>query len=230
MFDVGAIGRTKAAMLLVLALMLVPALAQVVQPSVAVVVPIDIVALVTALFAGITTVASIIFLPIMAWRQKRAELAAAASAIEAAKAQAAMALELAKSQTALEQTKLEIMRAQVELSHVKETVSLVERNTNSMTSTIKELAGKAGIAEGVALQRVKGEETAKTLAEGQRQGMEIAAAVAAAAAGAPTPAAPAHAGEKPPLPVADDKTATAAERSADAQERTAEAAERKPGG
>lgn len=139
------------------------------------IVPLNIVELVTAVFTGIAAVGGIfvsIFLPILANRQKRTEAA-----------NMAMALELTKAQVALDATKLEIMRAQIELSKVKDTVVLVERNTNSMTSTIKELADKAGIAKGKAEEKLKGEETAKTLAEGQRQGMEQERASAIAAVG-----------------------------------------------
>lgn len=77
---------------------------------------------------------------------------------------------------------------------------------------------RANVKVGEAKGRQAGEETAATLAEGQRQG-----AASARAAGAPEPRPVAK--EKPPLPVADERTAAASERVAKATERAADATE-----
>lgn len=146
----------------------------------AVVVPIDVVALVTAVFAGIGTVGALlvsIFLPIMASRQKRAETAAAA-------ARETLALELAKSQVALNETRLEIMRAQVELERVKDNVVLIERNTNSLTKEIAALSKKEGETIGIAKEKARLAAETVTFEEGRREGAETERA-SVAASGAP---------------------------------------------
>lgn len=76
---------------------------------------------------------------------------------------------------------------------------------------------KANYAEGEKKEAARGKEIADQLAEGQRQGREEERASRESL----TPA-----DNKAPLPVADDRTATASERVADASERTASATER----
>lgn len=83
---------------------------------------------------------------------------------------------------------------------------------------------KSKVREGEVKGKLAGEATAATLAEGQRQG---AASERASVAAANPTAMPVPTDGKKPLPVADDRTAHAAERSAAAQERTAAATEEK---
>lgn len=100
-------------------------------------------------------------------------------------------------------------------------IKQVEINTNSMTTQIGALSKKAGIEEGVK----RGEETAglvaESLARGQREGRAQANESASLGASLVSHSTT----EKPPVPVADERVADAAERSATATERVAAAAE-----
>lgn len=82
---------------------------------------------------------------------------------------------------------------------VNANVKQLEKNTNSISERNEAIARKLGLTEGVAQER---------------------ASVLAHAAPGPVPGLSAL-----PLPVADERTATASERSADAAERVADAAE-----
>lgn len=83
---------------------------------------------------------------------------------------------------------------------------------------------RAKVVEGEVRGEKRGADAALQLAEGQRQGIEMAerASAVAKAASEPTRIADPSA----PLPVADDRTATASERVAEATERSAVAGER----
>lgn len=159
-------------------------------------VPIDVVALVQAIFTGIAAVGSVfatIYSLRAADRAKRAELLSASNAAV--------------------------------ISKVKDTVDLVERNTNSLTTQIAAASRLAGMHEGEAKGRLAGEDAARTLAEGQKQGAEIERASVAAATITLQPVAIAHAAL--PVPVVDDRAAAIAERSVAATERIADATEKK---
>lgn len=81
------------------------------------------------------------------------------------------------------------------------------------------------VREGVRDGLRQGEVKAEALLEGQRQGAETERASVAAVHSTLPGAAPAV-GSKSPLPVADDRTATASERVAEATERSADATAR----
>lgn len=94
-------------------------------------------------------------------------------------------------------------------------IALIERNTNSMTTRIEQLARKEGEVIGEAKGTRRGEATAATLAEGQRQGRELASNQLSSAPG------------DAPVPVVDDKVAEAIKQSAMATEHVAAAAKNK---
>lgn len=89
-------------------------------------------------------------------------------------------------------------------------------NTNSMTTTIAALSVKEGQRDGLERGARIANGLAEALARGQQEGRDQAMV-----ASGPPPAA----GEKP-LPVADDRTADAAEKSAAALEKSADATAR----
>lgn len=191
MIDIRIIVLIKLALLVVFLVALVPAFGQpaVLPPPTHIIVPIDVVALVQAVFTGIAALGGVF---------------ATVYAI------------MAKIKTD------NVALAQIELNKA---LMLIERNTNSMTSTIKELATKAGIVEGAAREKTTGQETAATLAEGRKLGKEEERA-SMVASGVVTNATLAVAAGKQPVPVADDRTAAASERVADATERSADAQQR----
>lgn len=135
--------------------------------------PIDVVALVQAIFTGVAAVGGVFATVYAIWAKRSADAAAAKSAENAAQIKAVA-------------TQIDGL--------------LVDRD-------------KAKVKEGEAAEKIKGAETAATLAEGRQLGMDEARAASGGA-------------DKPPLPVADDRTATGVERAADAQERAADAQER----
>lgn len=201
----GVFEQTVALVALVAAITLILAIPAASEPVpvqvVQLFVPIDVVALTQAIFTGIAAVGGVfatIYSLLAASRAKRAEIAAAAAV--AASASAATAI-----------------------SKVKDTVELVERNTNSLTTQIAAAARLAGLHEGEAKGVRAGEDIARTLAEGQKQGAETERASAQANSGLST----VMPSGTSPIPVADERTATAAERSATATERVATAAETK---
>lgn len=122
-------------------------------------VPIDVVALVQAVFTGL------------------AALMSAGSLIWAA-------LAAARSKRAEDSSKLN----SASLGKVVSQVDLVERNTNSITTRLEALARKEGIQIGIDQQVAAGNLAAASLVEGQRQGAKQERdSVAAAAASAPAP-------------------------------------------
>lgn len=114
------------------------------------------------------------------------------------------------------------------IGKVIDNVALIERNTNSMTSEIARLSREKGATEGERVGVLAGEKKAQELAEGQRQGRDHERASGGQSYHAPpqaSPHVPHRSVVEPPLPVADARTADAAERSAAATERVADAAE-----
>lgn len=179
-----------------------PAGAQHVAPptqEVRLILPIDLVELIKAVFFGIASICfplATIYSVVAANRAKRAELQSTANSTS--------------------------------ITKVNDNVALIERNTNSMTSEIARLSREKGATEGERVGVLAGEKKAQELAEGQRQGRDHERASGGQSYHAP-PQAPPHVPHRsvvePPLPVADARTADAAERSAAATERVADAAE-----
>lgn len=97
---------------------------------------------------------------------------------------------------------------------VQDNVKLVERNTNSMTAKIEQLATKAGEVIGEAKGIAAGQHDARTFAEGIRQGREQAGNPLASASG------------DTPVPVVDDVAGAAAVKSAAALESLASSAKK----
>jgi hypothetical protein len=127
-------------------LLVLPAFAETATP-IQLFVPIDVVALVQAIFSGAAAIAgafAAVYSVVAAQRAKRAELATVENAIGIAK--------------------------------VHDTVALVERNTDSLTTQLQASSRLAGLKEGEARGQLAGEATARTLLEGQRQGGEKARA------------------------------------------------------
>lgn len=103
------------------------------------------------------------------------------------------------------------------IDRVQDNVKMIERNTNSMTTEIARLSRKEGSVEGERRGVAAGEEVARILAEGRRQGAEEERAKATAV---PMPLAPVGG----PVPVTDDRVAVATESMADDTKRIADAA------
>lgn len=121
-----------------------------------------------------------------------------------------------------------------DLSKVRDNVELIERNTNSLSTRMADLARKNGIVEGVQQGIQRGVEAAQQLAEGQRRGIEIERASVAAQApttaiSSPPPAAElkGHVGQDQ-VPVKDDRVAAATERIARATEKSVDRKDKTP--
>lgn len=173
-----------------------PSLGQTAAPStqqVQIILPIDLIELIKALFYGVALVCT--------------PLATVYSIVSANRAKRAEQQSKQNSQN---------------IGRVVDNVALIERNTNSMTSEIARLSREKGEVEGERIGVLAGEKKARELAEGQRQGRDDRRSDIGHHL-------PLHVPHRPvveqPLPVADARTADAAERSAAATERVADAAE-----
>lgn len=115
-------------------------------------------------------------------------------------------------------------QSQVATVKNKESIDLIERNTNSLSTRMADLARKNGIVEGVQQGRQYGVEQAASLAEGQRRGIEMErASVAAqvpvvpvAVVPVPSPLGDSGSREKGPVLVEDEAAATIAKAIAEA--------------